>query len=132
MRGHGHARQSRGLPTIRHSGMSNPVDVERRFHEGLCLAAALKDEQAGAAFMECVIADPGSGEVLAAFLANLKRRFPERPSTPPANAADLAAPLKQAAAKQDWAEVFQTGPRRLAIDSWNVPTLLAMAEACEA
>ena len=40
--------------------------------------------------------------------------------------------VKKAAAKKDWAEVLKHGPEQLKTNPWDVPTLRAMAYACEA
>jgi tetratricopeptide (TPR) repeat protein len=99
---------------------------ERRFHEGLCSAASGKHEAAHAAFVECVVGDPGDGRFVHEFLENLKRL----PATQPAD--DAQSLLAQAAAKQNWAEVLRQGPPCLVAHREHVPMLLMLADACRA
>jgi tetratricopeptide (TPR) repeat protein len=106
------------------------LSLERRFHEGLCLAAGGDFERASAAFVECVIRDPGDGEYVQELLANLRRR-------PAATAVDKNAgpamePMRQAAAKGDWAQVLERGLHVLSEDPRNLQTLLALADAAAA
>src|SRR5262245_4040035 len=104
---------------------------DKQFHEGLCLAAGGDYQRACAALVECVVAEPGSGQFTREFLANLGRLFPlngER--TPPLSAA--AESVQRAVARADWAEVLRSAPRLLANHPWHLPTLLALADACAA
>jgi tetratricopeptide (TPR) repeat protein len=115
------------------NGMNNDdslavAPLERRFHEGLCLAAGGDFEQAGRAFWECVVAAPHCDDYIAEFLANLAHH-PQAAATGDALPAEA---LKRSAAKGDWAEVFKRGTELLLDQPRNIAALLALADACAA
>ncbi|HMC11958.1 MAG TPA: hypothetical protein VKH44_11735, partial [Pirellulaceae bacterium] len=111
--------------------MSDQDNLEKRFHEGLCLAAGGDFDQANGAFLDCVIGEPGCGEFVQEFLGNLGRRFPAGSGGEAPQGSD-AEPVQRAAAQADWIEVLRRAPRLLADHPWHTPTLLALAEACAA
>ncbi len=101
--------------------------IDKRFHEGMCLAAGGDFERASAAFLDCVVGDPGCGEYVERFLANLGRR-----AATDTNAAPTTDALQRAAAKGDWAEVLERGLRILAEQPRDLKTLLVLADAAAA
>jgi tetratricopeptide (TPR) repeat protein len=103
---------------------------ERRFHEGLCLAAGLDFERANAAFLDCVVGDPGCGEYVRGFLTNLGRRPAIAESNKSAAVATDA--VQRAAAKGDWAQVLERGLRVLIERPQDLKTLLTLADAAAA
>ena len=109
---------------------SDKLPIDKRFHEGLCLAAGGDYERASAAFLDCVIADPSCGEYVQEFVGNLRRR-PE-PGTADKNIGPAAEAVQRAAAQSDWTEVLQRGPRALLEQPRNLPALLALADASAA
>ncbi|MDX1945444.1 MAG: tetratricopeptide repeat protein [Pirellulaceae bacterium] len=94
--------------------------LEGRFHEAAALAEAGRHDQAHAVFAQCLVADPGNGEVAAALLANLAARTP-RPSLPPGSPPPAAPPEAPLSLADRLA--------RLAADPWNVPALVSLAAA---
>lgn len=82
---------------------------------------------------QCVSEDPASVVYLQAFLGNLQKKYGNN-----RRGARLAG-LKikthrmsagKAAGKGQWQEAFQAGCAALALNPWDIPTLLAMADAC--
>src|SRR2546423_13408838 len=112
-----------------HVVSTDKLSIDKRFHEGLCLAAGGHYERASAAFLDCVVADPGCGEYVEQFLANLRQRLP---SAADKNAPPTTDAVQQAAAKGDWAQVLERGLRVLIEQPRNRQTLLALADACAA
>ncbi len=111
----------------------NETELERRFHDGRCLAAGGDFDRANGAFLECVIGEASRGDFAAEFLANLKRRV----CSPAGDGAALfdsraAEAVKRAAVEGNWAEVLRTGPKVLANQPGHVPMLVALAEGCAA
>jgi len=102
---------------------------EKRFHEGLCLAAGGDFERATAAFLDCVVGDPGCGEYVQEFLTNLGRR----PATEANKSASMTTDaVQRAAAKGDWAQVLERGLRVLTEQPRDLKTLLTLADAAAA
>lgn len=104
--------------------------AEKRFHEGLCLAAGGDFQAASAALAECVVAEPACSRYVQEFLTNLGRVKPVAAGTGSASAASYTNDRVLAHAAP--AEVFKQGPRLLEECPRHVPTLLALAAACEA
>jgi len=102
--------------------------LEKRFHEGLCLAAGGEFELAGRAFLECVVGAPECVDYVAQFLTNLSHCGQAAAS----NDTLATEALKRAAAKGDWAEVFKRGAELLLQQPKNIAALLALADACAA
>jgi tetratricopeptide (TPR) repeat protein len=111
-------------------GMSE-MELDRLFYEGRCLAASGDFDRANAAFLECVIRDPGRGDIAGEFLANLKRRTGDEGRGALADGRAAEA-VTRAAAEGNWAEVQRLGPKVLAGQPGSVPTLLALAQSCGA
>jgi tetratricopeptide (TPR) repeat protein len=114
-------------------GMNNDdslafAPLERRFHEGLCLAAGGDYDQAGRALWECIVAAPDCADYIGQFLTNLTHR-PQAAATGDALPADA---LKRSATKGDWPEVFKRGAELLLDQPRNMAALLALADACAA
>ena len=111
--------------------MSDQVPLERRFHEGLCLAASGEPERARTAFLECVTADPSCGEFvheLLTMLAGGARAIATAERLPAVRRMRFSGrPLRGTGRRSS-----VSGPQRLANEGWHVPTLLVLAEACAA
>jgi tetratricopeptide (TPR) repeat protein len=112
--------------------MNDRDALARRFHEGLCLEAGGDHDRAGTSFLECVLAEPGCFEFVREFVANLRMKVAagKQPASLPPG--DLAGAVHKATAEANWAEVLRLGPRLLTNHSSHVPTLMALAGACEA
>ncbi len=84
-------------------------------------------------FTQCVAEDPANIIYLPAMLANLQKKY--RNNKKGAKLAGLKIKshrmaLAKAASKGEWLAAFQAGCAALALNPWDIPTLLAMASAC--
>ncbi|HEX6961537.1 MAG TPA: hypothetical protein VF175_06695 [Lacipirellula sp.] len=84
-------------------------------------------------FTQCVAEDPANVVYLQAFLANLQKKYGNNKRG--ARLAGLKIKshrmaLSKAVEKGNWEAAFQAGCTALALNPWDVPTLQAMAEAC--
>jgi tetratricopeptide (TPR) repeat protein len=84
-------------------------------------------------FSQCVVEDPGNLVYLQSFFANLQKKYNNNKSG--ARMASITirshrSALTRAAGKGEWNKALQEGCKALAINPWDIPTLLAMAQAC--
>jgi tetratricopeptide (TPR) repeat protein len=84
-------------------------------------------------YTQCVSEDPANIVYLQAFLANLQKKYNNNKKG--ARLAGLKikshrSALAKAADKGEWQAAFQAGCGALALNPWDIPTLQAMAEAC--
>jgi predicted Zn-dependent protease len=82
---------------------------------------------------QCVSEDPASIVYLQAFLGNLHKKYGNNKKG--AKLAGLKiksqrSALNKASEKGNWLAAFQAGCAALALNPWDIPTLLAMAAAC--
>lgn len=85
-------------------------------------------------FAECVVEDPANLVYLQSFLANLQKKYGDNKKGAKLAGLKLKSHrshLSKAAGKGDWPTALQEGCAALAINPWDIPTLLAMAEACD-
>jgi tetratricopeptide (TPR) repeat protein len=85
-------------------------------------------------FTQCVVEDPGNVIFLQHFFANLQKKYKDNKAG--ARFASLKissrrSTLTKAAAKAQWSEALQSGCAALALNPWDIPTLLAMAQVCK-
>ena len=105
--------------------------LDQQFQAAVLLADNGEYDQANQALLECVMADPGCVEFVEEFLANLLRKFatpehaPISPTSPTA-----APPVGNETANRSLA--LRRNLRQLALNPWQVPILLAIAEIEEA
>jgi len=83
---------------------------------------------------QCVVEDPANLVYLQSFFANLEKKYGGDKKG--AKLAGLKirghrSTLAKAAAKGDWPRALEAGCAALALNPWDVPTLLAMAKACD-
>lgn len=125
------APRVRGLPPLTPASRQRLQKVYE--HGQRCLEK--KDyDYANQLFTQCVVDDPGSIVYLQSFFTNLHEKYNNNKSG--ARLAGLKikssrSALSKAAAKGEWKEAFQAGCKALAINPWDIPTLLAMASAYE-
>lgn len=84
-------------------------------------------------FSQCVAEDPGNLIYLQHFLANLQQKYGDNKKG--AKLAGLKikrhrSALTRSAGKGRWEAALQSGCEALALNPWDIPTLIAMAEAC--
>ena len=83
-------------------------------------------------FTECVVEDPANLVYLQSFLANLQKKYGDNKKGAKLARLKLKGPrshLTKSAGKGDWPAALQAGCTALALNPWDIPTLLAMAEA---
>ncbi|MCH7751402.1 MAG: hypothetical protein IH898_04535 [Planctomycetes bacterium] len=115
-----------------------PTAVRQRLqklfeHAQRCLE---KDDHdyANQLFTQCVVEDPDNLIYLQRFLANLQKKFGDNKKGGKLAGLRIKSrrsALAKAAGKGDWPAAFQAGCAALAVNPWDIPTLLAMAEACD-
>ena len=115
-----------------------PTAVRQRLqklfeHAQRCLE---KDDHdyANQLFTQCVVEDPDNLIYLQRFLANLQKKFGDNKKGGKLAGLKIKSrrsALAKAAGKGDWPAAFQAGCAALAVNPWDIPTLLAMAEACD-
>jgi len=84
-------------------------------------------------FSQCVAEDPANLIYLQSFLANLQSKYGDNKKG--AKMAGLKikshrSAMAKAAGKGEWPAALQAGCAALSVNPWDIPTLLAMAEAC--
>jgi len=84
-------------------------------------------------FSQCVAEDPGNLIYLQHFLANLQQKYGDNKKG--AKLAGLKikrhrSALTRSAGKGLWEAALQSGCTALSLNPWDIPTLIAMAEAC--
>jgi tetratricopeptide (TPR) repeat protein len=91
-------------------------------------------DYANTLFTECVVKDPGNLVYVEAFLENLQDKYKnnKRGARSLGFGGGRKNELKKAVAAKKWIEVLRIGPEMLKSNPWDVATLRAMAQACEA
>ena len=101
-------------------------------HGQRCLEKADND-YATQLFTQCVVEDPGNLVYAQSFLANLQKKYANNKSGARFAGLKIKSPrsgLIRSAAKGEWVEALQSGCSALALNPWDIPTLLALAHAC--
>lgn len=85
-------------------------------------------------FKQCIVEDPGNLIYLQHFLANLAQKYNNNKSG--ARLAGMKirsgrSALVKAAGKGQWREAFEAAADALAINPWDTPTLIALADVCQ-
>jgi tetratricopeptide (TPR) repeat protein len=81
---------------------------------------------------QCVLADPGNGYHVRAYLDNLHKKFgsvSKVGALAKVKAMSARGPVKKALAQEQWDEVIVQGLKVLPINPWDTATLIAMAKA---
>jgi tetratricopeptide (TPR) repeat protein len=84
--------------------------------------------------IECVVEDPANIVYLQSFLGNLQQKYGDNKKGAKFAGLKLKSRrshLTRAAGKGDWPTALQEGCAALALNPWDIPTLVAMAEACD-
>ncbi|MCG8450900.1 MAG: tetratricopeptide repeat protein [Pirellulales bacterium] len=132
-----HEQQSlQTTPGRSHPAVSPAVRqrLQKVFEHGRRCAEKNDYDYANQLFTQCVVEDPGNLIYLQHFFANLHQKYGDNKKG--AKLAGLKikshrSTLTKAAGKGDWEAAFQAGCHALALNPWDIPTLLAMAAACE-
>jgi tetratricopeptide (TPR) repeat protein len=122
--------------------MSEPIPPAKRrrlqqmFEHGSRSAAKGDFKYASDMFSACVRDDPANQIYIKQFLDTLIKKYKDNKkgagftSTP--RAAALKASILKSRRSSDWDSVRKTGVEMLQINPWDISTLVAMAEACDA
>ncbi|TWU20812.1 tetratricopeptide repeat protein [Bythopirellula polymerisocia] len=108
--------------------------LQKVFEHGQRCAEKNDYDYATQLFTQCVVEDPGNVVYLQSFFANLQKKYGNNKSGARMAGLKIKSPrstLSKAATKGKWAEALQAGCTALAINPWDIPTLLAMAHACD-
>mgnify|MGYP002623096790 FL=1 len=114
-----------------------PPELRRRLQEcyqrGCELVSRSKYDfdYANAMFTECVVADPANVVYIDDFLDNLRKKYGNNKRGARLRILAGKGNFKKAVAAEDWSEVFRLGPDILKTNPWDIPTLPALALACE-
>lgn len=85
-------------------------------------------------FSQCVCEDPGNSVYWQTFFVNLYKKYKDNKSGARLSSFKIKGPrlsLTRAMGKGNWDEALQAGCQALALNPWDIPTLLAMAQLCE-
>lgn len=102
-----------------------------RYLEGMNLARKAEFDRAHQLLAACVIADPANFDYVDGCLLNLARKVRQRGTVQELDE-DRQAAVAQAVEQKDWGKVLRVGLQVLSLNPWHSPTLLALAQACEA
>jgi tetratricopeptide (TPR) repeat protein len=108
--------------------------LQKVFEHGQRCAEKDDFDYATQLFTQCVVEDPSNVIYLQTFFANLQKKYKDNKSG--ARLASLKikshrSALGRAIAKGSGAEALQAGCQALALNPWDIPTLLAMAQVCQ-
>jgi tetratricopeptide (TPR) repeat protein len=80
---------------------------------------------------ECVATDPGNLVYAETFLENLAKKYDNNKKGARLQLFVNRGAIKKAQTAKNWLAVLKAGPELLKTNPWDIPTLRAMAEACE-
>ncbi len=110
--------------------------LQQCFEHGSRSAAKGDFNYASDMFSACVRDDPANQIYIKQFLDNLIKKYKDNKKgagfTSALKAAALKGSIKKARYSQDWDTVRKNGIEMLKINPWDISTLVAMAEACDA
>lgn len=132
---------SDAAPPTDHSGRQPiPPALRRRlqtcFEHGTRSAMKNDFDYATNMFEMCVTGDPANAIYVKQFITNLCKKYNDNKkgagftSTPRVTA--LKGSIKKSAYSKDWSAIIKTGVEILKLNPWDVSTLTAMADSCEA
>jgi len=83
-------------------------------------------------FTQCLVEDPSNLVYLQHFLSNLQKKYGDNRKGSRLGGLKIKSQrstLTKAMRKGDWTAAFQAGCKALSLNPWDIPTLLAMADA---
>jgi tetratricopeptide (TPR) repeat protein len=119
------------------SGELTPAARRRlqKLYEHACkLVQNENHEYATELLTQCVLGDPMNCEYLEKFMENLRKKYKNNKKGAPLgqlSSMGLRGAVKKGVSKKEWDEVLKNGLAVLKVNPWDVPTLTAMATACE-
>ena len=110
--------------------------LQQLFEHASKSAEASQFDYALKLFTDCVVGDPGNRIYVQTLLSTLSRKYNNNPKSvgklAGIKSAGTKTSLKKSSMQKDWPSVIKTGIEVLKTNPWDVPTLSAMALACEA
>jgi len=115
-----------------------PPATRRRLQQ--CFESATNSARQGsfdyatAMFMACVVGDPGNLVYTEQFLRNLWQKYNNNKKgskLATVKGMGIKGSIKKASMSKDWRAVIKSGLEMLQLNPWDVPTLTAMATACD-
>jgi len=108
--------------------------LQKVFEHGQRCADKNDHAYANQLFSQCVAEDPDNLIYLQHFFANLQQKYGDNKKG--AKFAGLKikshrSALTRSTGKGNWEAAFQSGCAALSLNPWNIPTLIAMARACD-
>jgi len=108
--------------------------LQKVFEHGQRCAEVDDHAYANELFSQCVAEDPSNIIYLQHFFANLQQKYDDNKKG--AKFAGLKikshrSSLARSAGKGKWEPALQSGCAALSLNPWDIPTLIAMAEACD-
>ncbi len=108
--------------------------LQKLFQHGQRCAEKNDHDYANQLFSQCVAEDPGNLVYIQALFDNLYKKYQDNRKGATLAGLKIKSPrsaLTRAAAKNDWTAAFQSGCQALSLNPWDIPTLLALASACQ-
>ncbi|HZZ73050.1 MAG TPA: hypothetical protein VFE24_12420 [Pirellulales bacterium] len=108
--------------------------LQKLSEHGARKAAAGDFEYAIEMFQQCVQGDPSNLGYLQSYLDVLRKKYNNNKrgdKMAGLKGSGLRSQVRKALAKKDWNSALTTGAEMLKLNPWDLPTLQAMAEACE-
>ncbi|MCA9232231.1 MAG: tetratricopeptide repeat protein, partial [Planctomycetales bacterium] len=123
--------QPRGLAPLTPASRQR---LQKVFEHGQRCAEKKDYDYANQLFTQCVAEDPASLVYLQSFFANLQQKYGDNKKG--AKLAGLKikshrSAVNRAAGKGNWEAAVQAGCAALALNPWDIPSLLAVASVCE-
>jgi tetratricopeptide (TPR) repeat protein len=108
--------------------------LQQQFEHGSKSAAKGDFDYACEMFSKCVAGDPGNVIYVQNFLGNLFRKYNNNKTgakMASIRGAGAKGSMKKAAMQKNWHGVIEAGLEFLKLNPWDVPTLSALADACD-
>jgi tetratricopeptide (TPR) repeat protein len=109
--------------------------LQQLFEHASKAAEASNFDYALKMFTDCVVGDPGNRIYVQTLLSTLSRKYNNNPKSVGKLAGFTSVgtktSLKKSSMQKDWPSVIKTGIEVLKGNPWDIPTLSAMAAACE-
>jgi len=123
--------QPRGLAPLTAASRQR---LQKVFEHGQRCVAKQDHDYANKLLAQCVVEDPGNLIYLQHFLANLQSKYGDNRKGSRLGRLKIKnhrSALNKAVAKGDWPAAFQAACAALALNPWDIPSLLSLASAYE-
>jgi len=108
--------------------------LQQSFEQANQLMRQENYDYANELFTQCVVGDPANVPYVQSYLANLKLKYNNNKKGSQLafiQGAGAKGMVKKASMQKDWQGVIKHGVEMLKLNPWHIPTLKAMATACE-